>query len=125
MKRLRGPSAAGWLGLATALGASDAGSAPAVREVTIECSVSSNNDGCEKVVACPSGTEIRTARAACNLEYGSVTHEQLSSVEQGHLKVVRRSDHVEEARCWVGTSEVGSGQVAIAAIAGLTRVSVG
>jgi hypothetical protein len=117
--------AAGWLGLAAALGAGDARSSRAVQEVTIECIVGSSNDGCERIVGCPSGTKIRTARAACNLEYGSVTDEQLSSVHHGYIKVVRRSDHVEEARCWVGTSQVGSGQVAIAGIAELTRVAVG
>lgn len=125
MKHLHRLIAVGCLGLAAAFAAGNAGSSPALQEVTIECRVSSSNDGCEKIVGCPSGTKIRTARAACNLEYGSVTDEQLSSVEHGYIKVVRRSDHVEEATCWVGSSRVGSGQVAIADIVELTRVSVG
>jgi hypothetical protein len=113
------------LGLAAASGASSAGSSPARQQVTIDCKVSSSNDGCEKIVGCPEGTKIHTVRAACNLEHGSVTDEQLSSVEQGHIKVVRRSDHVDEGSCWIGTSQVGSGQVAVADILELTRVSVG
>jgi hypothetical protein len=117
--------AAGWLGLVATFGASDAVSSPAVKEVAIECRVSSSNDGCDKVVDCPPGTRVRTARAACNLEYGAVTDEQLSSVQRGYLKVVRSSDHVDEARCWVGTNQVGGGQVAIADIRERTRVSVG
>jgi hypothetical protein len=122
---LHGLRAAGCLGLAAAFGARDAGSSPAVQEIPIECSVRSNNDGCEKIVGCPSGTAIRAARAACNLEHGSVTNEQLLSVQRGYIKVVRGSDRVDDARCWVGSSEVYSGQVAIADIAGLTRISVG
>ena len=113
------------LGLAAASGASDAGSSLAMHEVKIDCKVSGSNDGCEKIVGCPSGTKVRTVRAACNLEHGSITDEQLSSVGQGYIEVVRRSDHVEEGSCWVGASQIDSGQVAIAGIAEGTRVSVG
>src|SRR5687768_5782916 len=124
MKHLHGFVAAGCLGLAAAFGASDAGSSPVVQELTFECSVKSSNDGCEKIVSCPSGTKTRAARAACNLEHGSITDEQLSSVARGYLEVVRSSDHVDEAACWVGSSRAISGQVAIAGSVGLTRVSV-
>jgi len=125
MKQLRGISAAGCLGIVAAFGASAAGSPPTLHEVTIDCGVTSNNDGCEKRVECPPGTTIRSARAACNLEYGSVTDEQLSSMEPGYLEVVRRSDRVEQGSCWLGSSQVEDGLVATAAIVGLTGVSIG
>jgi hypothetical protein len=117
--------AAGCLGIATVCGASTASSSPAVQEVTIDCSVSSNNDGCQTTVACPAGTKIWTAKAACNLEYGSVSDEAVASVVPGYVKVVRSSDHVEEAQCWVGGTQIGSGEVVIAKIGGLTSLSVG
>jgi hypothetical protein len=125
MKAHQGLIAAGCLGIVAAFGTDAGGSSPAVLEVTTECHAQSNNDGCETWVACPPGTTIRTARAACNLEYGPVTDEQLSSVEQGHVEVVRRSDHVDEGSCWLGTAQVGSGRVTVANIVGLTGVTVG
>jgi hypothetical protein len=125
MKFLHRVIAAGCLGLAAAFGVSTAGSSPALHEVPIDCSVRSSNDGCETVVSCPSRTKIRTVRAACNLEHGSVTVEQVASVEQGYMEVVRPSDHVEEGRCWVGGIQLGSGHAATTSSAGLTRVTVG
>jgi hypothetical protein len=103
----------------------DVWSSPAVQEVPIDCNVSGNNDGCEKTVACPSGTKIRGAVAACNLEYGLVTDDQVSSVAQGYIKVVRASDHVDEGGCWVGGNRLDSGQEAIANVAALTAVTIG
>ncbi len=117
--------AAGSLGLALTLGASSATSSPAVYELDIECRVSTNNDGCQTTVACPQGTKIRSARAACNLEYGPVSDENVSSVEEGMLKVVRPSDHVDEGQCWIGTNQVTSGEVAVSEIAALPSVTVG
>ena len=102
-----------------------AGGSPGLHEVTVECRVRSSNDGCEKRVDCPAGTTIRAARAACNLEHGRVTDEQLASVAHGYIAVVRPSDHVDEGKCWVGGSQVESGRVAIADIVGQTGVSVG
>ena len=117
--------ARGCLGVMAAFAASVAGSSPASREVTIECRVESNNDGCEKRVDCPPGTTIRTARAACNLEYGPVSDSRLSAVEQGYIEVVRRSDHVDEGQCWLGDTRVDGERAALANVVGLTRVSVG
>jgi len=125
MKHFRGLIAGGCLGILVAFGASAAGSSPTSLEVTIECRVETNNDGCETRVSCPAGTTIRTARAACNLEYGPVSDKQLSSVEHGYVEVVRRSDHVDEGQCWLGSSQVDRGRVAIADVVGLTSVSVG
>jgi hypothetical protein len=125
MKTLHGLTATGCLGIVAAFGVGAAGSSPVVHEVTVECRVQRDNDGCETWVECPQGTRIRTARAACNLEHGAVTDEQLSAVEQGYIEVIRRSDHVEQGNCWLGTSHVHSGRVATAALAGLTGITVG
>src|SRR6185436_13680090 len=90
----------GCFAAAGALASGDAWSTPRVQQVSIDCATTTNNDGCERAVTCPSGTRVLSAVAACNLEYGPVTDEQLASVPVGHMKVVRRSDHVEEGNCW-------------------------
>jgi len=122
---LRGLSVVGCLGTVMPFGASGEGGSPALHAVPIDCGVKSSNDGCEKRVACPPGTTIRTATAACNLEYGAVTEEQLEGVEQGYLEVLRPSDHVEEGRCWLGDNSVASGRLSIAAVVGQTEISIG
>ncbi len=125
MKRLHGFSVLGCVAMVAGFGTSAAGSSPALLEVPFECGVTSNNDGCEKTVSCPEGTKLRAAKAACNLEYGSVTDDQLAPVEQGYIEVVRSSDHVDEGRCWVGSAEVDDGTVEIAALSGRSGVSIG
>lgn len=125
MTYLRGFGAVGGLGMVVALEASAASGAPMPHEVAIECGVRGSNDGCANTVSCPSGTTIRSARAACNLEHGPVADEQLAGVEPGYVEVVRRSDHVEEGRCWVGGNLVERGRVALADVVGQKGVSVG
>lgn len=125
MKHLRKLGAVGCLGTVVALAASAASGAPVPHEVAIECGVRSSNDGCASTVTCPAGTTIWSASAACNLEHGPVTDEQLARVEPGYVEVVRRSDHVEEGRCWVGGNLVESGRVALADVVGQKGVSVG
>jgi hypothetical protein len=125
MKHLRELSAVSCLGVVVAFGPSAAGDSPAVHQLPIDCGVKSSNDGCEKTVSCPPGMTIRAASAACNLEHGPVTDEQLDSVEPGYVEVVRRSDHVEQGRCWLGENRAQSGRVAISDTVGLTAVSVG
>lgn len=125
MKHLHVLSVFGCLGLVVAFAASAAGGSPVVHEVAIDCWVKGSNDGCEGTAACPSGTTIRTAKAACNLEHGPVTSDQLKAVEPGYLQVVRRSDHVEEGRCWLGNDRLESGRLAVADSVGHTQVSLG
>lgn len=117
MKYRHGYLAACCLGMVAAFGASAADGSSAPHEVPIECRAKSNNDGCEKTAACPAGTTMRSATAACNLEHGLVTDEQLSLVERGYLEIVRRSDHSDEGRCWLGNTRIESGRVPIASIA--------
>ena len=117
--------AAGCLASVAASGPSVAGGSSALHEVVTECRVRSSNDGCQKRIACPEGTTIRSAKAACNLEHGSVSDEQLVAVEGGYVEVVRRSDHVEEGRCWLGSFQVENGRAAVADVEGLAAVWVG
>jgi len=125
MKHFPGLTVVGCLGSFVAFGASAAGGSPVLHEVPIDCGVTSSNDGCEKSIGCPPGMKIWGARAACNLEHGAVTEDQLEGVEQGYLVVVRLSDHVEEGRCWLGDSSVASGRAATRDVVGQTRISIG
>ncbi len=97
-----------------------------IQTVALECRTSANNDGCEKRVSCPSGTQIVAARAACNLEYGAITDAQLAEIPEGRLAVVRASDHVEEGSCWIEESRlIGDGRRSIEGVAGRSTVSIG
>ncbi|HEY3237901.1 MAG TPA: hypothetical protein VGJ84_24490 [Polyangiaceae bacterium] len=116
---------AGCFGTIAVLSVGDVRSQPAAQEVAIDCNVSSNNDGCETTVSCPAGTTIHSAVAACNLEFGLVSAEQLSSIEQGNLQVVAPSDHVEEGNCWIGSNSLRSGAQVIEGIEGQTSVTIG
>lgn len=125
MKYGHGFIAAGSLGIVAALGANPASGSPPLHEVLTECRARGSNDGCEKMVECPLGTTLRAATAACNLEHGPVTDEQLSSVKRGYLEVVRPSDQVDEGKCWLANNQIERGRSAIAAIAGQRGVSLG
>ena len=113
------------IGVAAAFIVGDVRSAPAPATVPIECAASGNNDGCETTVSCPEGTTIRGARAACNLEWGSVTDRRLSKVPDGVIEVVKPSDHAEEGSCWVGSTTLGVDRATIRGVAKRTSVNVG
>lgn len=103
----------------------DVRSAPEARTMPIECAVSKNNDGCETTVSCPTGATIRGISAACNLEWGSVSDQQLSKVPDGIIEVVRPSDHVDEGTCWVGSTILSEGRATVGGIAKRTSVKLG
>lgn len=111
---------AGCLGTAVSF-AADSPRAP----VEFDCAASSSNDGCEKKIECPGSTRIVHAHAACNLEYGTVSDAQLSAVPYDRIRVVRASDHVSEGSCWVGPSNLDSGEQAITGVRGKRNVAVG
>lgn len=110
------------------------------RRVDMDCRVAGNNDGCRRTVSCPTGTKIVGALAACNLESGSVTDEELRKVPAHLIHVTRLSDYVPSGSCFVGDNSVTgllaspqtgfvipqrSVQSAIRGIAGRTQVTVG
>jgi hypothetical protein len=77
-----------------------------VTVVPFGCSAESNDTGCNGQIACPSGMTAGAIKAACNLEYGSVTDEELSKTPWSFAGVVRRSDEILEGVCRVGNVDV-------------------
>lgn len=116
---------AGCVGASIALFMGDVRSAPVGKTVPIDCRVSGSNDGCETTVSCPQGMRIRGATAACNLEFGAVTDQQLSKLPDDVVAVLRSSDHVEEGRCWVGATSLDEGQASVTGIEDQSSVDLG
>ncbi|AKF09917.1 hypothetical protein DB32_007066 [Sandaracinus amylolyticus] len=83
------------------------------REIAFACSRSSHNAGCRGEIVCPDGGTLAGARAACNLEWGSVTDAHLASVPRDMIQVVRTSDVGLEGRCWVGEEGTSGGELSI------------
>lgn len=82
---------------------------PTLVTVGFECSVAGNNAGCGRAVSCPAGQRVVAVKAACNLEYGSVTGTQVAALPWNTASVHRASDVVSDGRCIVGTQLVRSG----------------
>jgi len=111
-------------------GAVDEGSSlrEKANEVTrsFECQVSSNNSGCRQQVSCPSGYVVSTAKAACNLEYGSVSTTQLDGTPNGSIRITKASDNVSDGSCFVGSTKASSGTRTISSsIRGLGSMDFG
>lgn len=66
---------------------------------SFSCTRRNSNDLCTARSYCPSGTDVVTAKAACNLEYGDVSWESLSAVAQGTIDVQRESDNTGDGYC--------------------------
>lgn len=96
-----------------------------IERVEFDCQVSDNNSGCEKVVACPSGKKLVGAKAACNLEAGSVSDDTITHLSPNLISVVRTSDNRSEGSCHVGFNQVQNGQTEITRITGFPSVGVG
>jgi hypothetical protein len=94
-------------------------------QVTFDCQVSSNNNGCNRTASCPSGRRIVGAVAACNLEYGSVTDSQLSTVPSGFMQVLRASDNVSDGRCYLGGTSLRSGRTELQGVLDYSTVTMG
>ena len=87
--------------------------------------VSGNNKGCQKVVACPSGKKLLGAKAACNLEFGTVPSNALQAILPNMLQVVLASDTVSTGSCHVGGNKLKQGQKEIIINASSPIVAVG
>lgn len=90
-----------------------------------ECQASGNNSGCQKTAFSPAGKTIIGAKAACNLEFGTVSATDLNGVSANIVKVLRASDNVSQGSCTLGSTSIRSGQAAVSGINGLNRVSFG
>jgi hypothetical protein len=93
--------------------------------VDFDCRTEGNNSGCGKTIACPDGTFVVRARAACNLEFGEVTAPMLEGVSWNQMSVVRPSDTVSDGACRVGPQWISSGSAGISpAVQGAAEVDV-
>ncbi len=67
--------------------------------VEFECKVETNSYGCYKYATCPDNKISASVRAACNLEWGSVSLYDLP--HWGHIDVIRESDTLPDSECLV------------------------
>jgi parallel beta-helix repeat protein len=103
----------------------DAGTC-AMQAVSFGCQVSGSNSGCSGVATCPKGSrQVLAARAACNLESGTVSNATLASVGPNQVSVVRASDNVEEGLCCVGDTCLYSGTATTRGPAGALSTAFG
>ena len=84
-----------------------------------------NNKGCRRVVSCPSDQSIIGMKAACNLEYGFVSNDQLSMVPDNTLGVIRASDNISDGSCFVEDRGIDMGEMVITEIADKHSVLIG
>jgi parallel beta-helix repeat protein len=96
-----------------------------ITKVGFSCQVSGKNKGCQKVAACPSGKKLVGAKAACNLEFGTVSSNALKPILPNLIKVLKASDKVSSGSCYVGSNKLRSGQKEMANINGRPSVAVG
>jgi parallel beta-helix repeat protein len=96
-----------------------------VGQVDFDCQKTSNNYGCQKMVSVPAGKKIIGAKAACNLEFGTVSATDLNGVPANFVTVLRASDNVSNGSCTLGSTSIHSGQAAVRGIIGQNRVSIG
>jgi hypothetical protein len=90
-----------------------------------DCQASGNNNGCQKTVSVPAGKKIIGAKAACNLEFGTVSVTDLNGVSANLVKVLRASDNVSQGSCTLGSTSIQSNQAVVSGLNGLNRASFG
>jgi hypothetical protein len=103
---------------------------PAVRDCRIDalpfdCQISGNNGWCERTVACPSGTKVVGAKAACNLEYGTIRSYQVEALPFNRLEVLRKSDNTKDGVCYVSFNRISKGKVTLNSIKGWRQLAFG
>lgn len=78
-----------------------------LRVVPFGCRAEGTDSGCAGRAACPAGTNVVAAKAACNLEFGAVDAAQLAQTPWSLAGVVKRSDDVADGVCRVDGVDVG------------------
>ncbi|WP_299011754.1 hypothetical protein [uncultured Shewanella sp.] len=69
-------------------------------EITdFECQIEHNSEGCYQYISCPDDKISADIRAACNIEWGTVTKDDLPN--WGHLDIIRQSDTLPDSECLV------------------------
>lgn len=69
-----------------------------------DCQVSGDNAGCRKRVYCPANYRIASVRAACNLEWGSVSSADVQSLPHNTLSIVRETDRSTRGSAYCAVS---------------------
>lgn len=87
-------------------------------EKSFECQSIGDNSGCSKDFDCPQGMRISKIKAACNLENGKVTKEQIDSMLWNQLHVEKESDHRSDGECQLGQIHISSSSILLEALKG-------
>lgn len=98
---------------------------PVDEGIDFECQATGDNGGCDRFIPCPDGKYMAAVTAACNLELGRVTEDELASVPQGVLSVVRASDVVSDGRCYVLGTGIASGSTTVPVPPGIIGLNFG
>lgn len=93
--------------------------------VPFECNVSGNNVGCSQFVQCPANQRIVSAKAACNLEWGTISEDMLDTLPMNLIKVIRKSDVTSSGKCYIGSYSAQKGEKVISGIVGSYGASIG
>lgn len=94
------------------------------QNMQFDCSTTSSNAGCDRLVSCGTGRTIRSIKAACNLEYGSVSWDEVKKQSDNTLQVDRASDHVGEGACSVDNTIIHQGTASLKNMIGANQVRV-
>jgi hypothetical protein len=103
----------------------ESGSSCRVSTVPFSCQISDSNAGCQARAACVRPQRIIGAKAACNLEFGTVSDQELADTSVNTLRVVRASDTVSDGQCFIGDSKRSSGEGSISGVIGYGGVPFG
>jgi hypothetical protein len=85
-------------------------------KVTAGCSQIGSDAGCSRTLSCPAGKRVIAARAACNLEWGTVSSAQLGAVPINKISVVLASDTASGSFCRLHGTSLTSGTKSISAL---------
>lgn len=87
-------------------------------EKSFECQAVGDNLGCSKEFDCPQGMRVSKIKAACNLEYGKITKEQIDLMPWNQLRVDIESDHRSDGECQIDQTHIANSSVVLDSIKG-------
>lgn len=93
--------------------------------IAFECRAEGTNDGCQNFLSCPLGQKVKWVKAACNLELGPVSDQELVGVLKYDAKVTRESDNSSDGACYVLGTTVSVGTKPITINPGVRTVNIG
>jgi hypothetical protein len=93
--------------------------------VPFECQITGSNTWCARSVACPGDGKVVGAKAACNLEAGTVDDAVVSELPFDRLEVVRASDNVADGTCYVSFNWASEGGTTIDTAKGFSQLAIG